>query len=173
MKRTTGVVMLLCAAAAPGCVSRVAKEALGAGMGAKGVFRATQEGPSLAGYSRYEVQPFTDAFAGKAPAELYGLLGGEIAASLAESKTIAEKGAGKTATLRGEVLYYEDAALSGQVFGPLEEVVARVELVDGKTVLGRAVCVGRSTTTTTQGVGNKAKGLAKAITKWIESRYPE
>ena len=57
----------------------------------------------------------------------------------------------------------------------LEFAVARVEFVDkdsGK-VLGRSSCVGRTTERVNLGVGKKAEGLAKAIVKWIDARYPK
>jgi prophage DNA circulation protein len=62
-----------------------------------------------------------------------------------------------------------------QVFGPFEEVVARVELVDkaSGTVLGVANCIGRSNTSVNKGVNKKAEGLSKAIAIWIGRSYPK
>ena len=77
--------------------------------------------------------------------------------------------------MRGRILHYEDADTLGIAIGPLEEVVARLEMVDKDSgqVLAQANCIGRTTTRTTLGVANKGRGLAKAIASWIDNRYPE
>ena len=77
--------------------------------------------------------------------------------------------------VRGTIIYYESAhGLAEQLFGPLEEAVADVELVDKASgnVIAKAACVGRSTASVSQGVETKAEGLAKGITKWIDRFRP-
>ena len=40
-------------------------------------------------------------------------------------------------------------------------------------VVAKSVVVGRSTSTTSQGVGTKAEGLAEGIAKWIAKHSPK
>ncbi len=66
-------------------------------------------------------------------------------------------------------------ALMLKCFGPFEEVVARVELVnkdDGK-VIGQGVAVSRSEKSVNLGSEKKAQGLAKALVKWASDYYPK
>jgi hypothetical protein len=161
-----------------GCVSRIAKEGLGAATGAKGSF---YESPSmghegakpLAGYQDFQVGRVEDAFKGRTPRQLLSSLPQEIRQNLRKESLPTGKG-GKTCVINVSVLYYEQAGAMGQVFGPLEEVIAEVQLVDKNDdrVVGNAICVGRSTTTANQGVEKKAQGLAKGVVNWIKSRYP-
>ncbi|MCD6304556.1 MAG: hypothetical protein J7M21_06305, partial [Planctomycetes bacterium] len=83
--------------------------------------------------------------------------------------------AGRTLVVRGTVIHYESASTLGFVIGPLEEVIVRAELVDKDTqrVLGRANCIGRTKASINAGPKQKAKGLAKAFVRWIDSRYPK
>jgi hypothetical protein len=168
---------------AGGCYSRLAKEGLGVVAGAKGILVVTsgigENDPAcpLGSYQRFELGKFTDDMGGRAPAELFACLPEEFAKALRAAK-IPNARSGKTLLVRGKVIYYEEAdKLTDQAFGPLEEVVARVEFVDisgaAERVLAKADCVGRSNATTTQGVGMKAEGLAKALVKWISSNYPK
>lgn len=162
-----------------GCVSRAIKEGVGVAAGAKGSF---SESPSmgyegarpLAGYQDFQVGRVEDGFKGRTPRLLIGSLPLKIREELRKEALPAGRG-GKTCVINVNVLYYEQAGSMGQVFGPLEEVVAEVQLVDKSSdrVIGSAICVGRSDSTTTQGVEKKVEGLAKGIVKWIKSRYPE
>ncbi len=160
-----------------GCMSRLAKEGLGVATGAKGAFsEAPSMGPKgatpLRSYQDFQVGKITDDFGGRTPSLLLATLPGEIRKELKE-KEIPTGQAGRTIIIQGRVFYYEKAGMMGQVFGPLEESVAEIQLVDKDTgrVVGTAVCVGRSTTTSNQGVEKKAEGLAKGIVDWIASRY--
>jgi len=170
-----GSLMVLGMLAAPGCLGRAVKETAGLALGAKGLYTVTQDSQPLTAYGTYEVGVFKDEFSAKTPPELFSLLPGEIEKRVAQSRKITGAGGAKAAVIRGEVVYYESGALLGQAFGPMEEVVARVELVDKATgqVIAKAVCVGRSEASTTAGVRTKAEGLAKGIIDWIESRYPK
>jgi hypothetical protein len=159
-----------------GCLSRFAKEAVS---GASGEYSEVQSmGPKsaqpLGVYRDIEVGKVTDDFGGRTPKVLLAKLPTEIRSFLREKKLPMGR-SGKTLMIDVRVFYYEQAGAMGQVFGPLEEVVSEVKLVDKDTgkVIGEAICVGRTTTTKTQGVDHKVEGLAKAITKWIDERYPK
>jgi len=77
-------------------------------------------------------------------------------------------------TVTGAKGVYKEVRSPG-AFGPLEEAVCEVQLVDKASgeVIGNATCVGRSTATVNQGLDKKAQGLAKAIVDWIKSNRPE
>lgn len=162
-----------------GCVSRAIKEGVGVATGAKGSFSESPAmGPAgaklLSGYRSFQVGRIEDGFKGRTPKQLMELLPMEIRNHLLKEK-LPIRGGGRALEIHVNILYYEAAGSMGQVFGPLEEVVAEVQLVDKSTrkVVGNAICVGRSDATATQGVDQKAQGLAKGIVSWIRSRYPE
>ena len=124
-------------------------------------------------YARFVVEPFKDATGIGVPQVIKSTLATHVAVQLAEKK-IPTASSGKTLPIRGTYIYYEDANnTTDQLFGPFEEVIARVQLVDGSTVIGEATCVGRSTESVNKGADKKAQGLAKAIVGWIDKRYPE
>ncbi|MDY7010611.1 MAG: hypothetical protein SVV80_07650 [Planctomycetota bacterium] len=158
-----------------GCISRIAKEGLGGVTGGKGSFAVLQPVSATLGvYERFELTQLADDMNGMAPSELFSALPGEFAKALDEEK-IPNASSGRTLLIQGKILHYENASMSGHAFGPLEEVVARIELVDkdaGK-VIGVANCVGRTKESVNTGVSKKTEGLARAIVKWIKEHYPE
>jgi len=163
-----------------GCYSRAIKEGLGVAVGARGTVTVLEDVPGESGtalgeYKRFELGRISPGKLGsKVPPDLTALLPGEFAKALA-AKKIPNASSGKTLLIRGEILHYENASLAQEVFGPLEEVVARVELVDKDTgrVLGVANCVGRTKESVNRGVRAKAEGLAKAVVAWIDKHYPK
>lgn len=180
MRRNITLLLLVTAVmVAAGC-SRGIKEGVGAVRGARGVYAPldplapTDEDRPLGEYQKFELGEFRDDFGGKTPSELFRLLPGEFDKQLAEQKLPNESG-GKTLIVRGRVFHYEDSSLLANAISPLEQVIARVELVDADSgrVLGTANCVGRTKESVNSGVQKKAQGLAKAITEWIADRYPE
>lgn len=179
MKRNllTATLLVTVATCAAGCFT-AAKETVGGIQGAKGIFqplepRAVDSG-LLASYSRFELGELKDDFAGRVPPELYQYLPEEYQKAMAD-KGLPTAGAGKTAVIRGSIFYYEDQRFLGVVVGNIEEVLARLQVVDkaSGTVLATAVCVGRTDTRTTIGVRNKAEGLGRAIALWISANRPK
>lgn len=163
-----------------GCIGRAVKEGLGAATGPKGYYAQlepaswSKKGSALSEYTHFEMDPITDSFANKVPRRLLNLLPEEFNKQLARRK-IPNVPSGKTLLVRGHVFHYEAEGTMGELFGPFEEVIARVELVDkasGK-VLAVANCIGRTNETVNRGVDAKAGGLAKAIVNWIASQYPK
>ena len=179
MKRSVILLAACCAMClCTGCVGRALKEGVGVATGAKGVTIVVREVPGgrtarpLGVYKRFVVEPFKDNTGTGVPAAIKSGLAVEVRKALAE-KRIPNGSSGKTLTIRGTFFYYEDANnTTDQLFGPFEEVIARVQLADGSRVVGEADCVGRSTTTVNQGPEKKAQGLAKAIVDWIDKHYP-
>jgi hypothetical protein len=162
-----------------GCIGRLVSEGVGAATGASGAAIVLQEvagGPvshPLGVYERFELS-VSDDMLGQAPGGLLAGLPATFAATLA-AKGVPNAAAGKALLIRVRVLHYETSGLFGQLFGPLEETVARVEFVDADTkkVIAAANCVGRTKESNTMGVTKKTEGLAKGIVDWIVKRYPE
>ena len=129
-------------------------------------------GHGLGAYGNFALGDISDPY-NLAPVGFKSGLAMSIRAELVEKKVPTDTSR-RTALVNVLVLYYEDATLVGQAFGPQEEVVARVELVDKgtKKVLGVANCVGRTSTPLMQGVNKKAEGLAEGIVSWIEKNRP-
>ena len=183
MRKTNLIVLLLLAGAlltaSAGC-STVAGEIFGLFKGAKGVYAPIKplavgkETRPLGDYRRFEIGKITDDFGGKVPSTLMTRFEPAFE-ELLEKARIPNEPSGKTLLIRGKFLHYEDAGTVGIMIGPLEQVLARIELVDKSSgrVLGVANCIGRTEDRVNVGVKKKAEGLAKAIASWIDSRFPE
>jgi len=173
------VPLFLTALAGLGCTTAV-KEGVGIARGAKGLYAPImavspdKSAKPLGQYRYFELATLSDDFGGNVPDDLMMYLRAAFAEQLAEAE-IPQQPGGKTLLIRGKILHYEDSSTLGLALGPIEEVVARIELVDkdsGK-VIGLANCIGRTTSRVNVGVAKKGQGLAKAIVSWIASRYPE
>lgn len=180
MKRLAVCLSLLAALAmTTGCMGRMIKEGAGAALGAKGFAVVSKPVPggedakSLGVYTYFVVEQFGDASPPPGvPAEVKTLLAQHVAERLIDKKIPNQPG-GKTLTIRGTYIYYEAANnTTDQLFGPFEEVIARVQLMDGNTMVGEATCVGRTTESINKGTSKKSQGLAKAIVDWIDKNYP-
>jgi hypothetical protein len=179
MKTTQGLLLAcLGLGVLPGCLGRAISEGVGTVEGAKGNY--TQVAPlsyaggtkPLAAYTRFELGYIKDNFGGRVPTDLLAMLPFKFQAELARLRLPDEPG-GRTLLVRGAIWHYEETGLFGNVFGPLEETIARIELVDKATgkVLGTANCIGRTRETVNLGVEKKAEGLALAIAKYIADNY--
>ncbi len=164
------LLVVLAAAAVPGCLGRVVKESVAGGMGAEGVLAEIKRPGSLGAYTSFELGEYTHEMGGQIPRQIWTYLPGKFGVHL-QDKGLAGLTGGKALVLRGAILHYEGEGIKGLLFGDFEEVIARVEMVDKASgaVLGTANCIGRTKTTSRKGVENKADGLAKALVKWIES----
>lgn len=167
------LIAVLACGFAPGCWGRIAKEGLSVATGAKGLqVEIVPVSPgALTGGTSVKLGEIVDDSGGRTPAGFGSMLRHEFAEKMREDG-IPTQGGGKAVIIRGTILHYESASLTGQVFGPFEEVFLRAVMYDaaGREV-GSANCIGRSTTTKTQGVGHKADGAAKAIVAWIKKNY--
>jgi hypothetical protein len=173
---TTPVIALVISVT--GC-GRVAQEAVGTVRGAKGTYvqikpERSRDPNLLSQYTRFELGRIDDAFGGKVPGEILSRLPIEFDKQLEAAKLLGMSG-GKTLLVRGNIYHYEDEGMVGTVLGPLEEVVARIELVDKDTgrVIAVANCIGRTEQAINKGPAKKAEGLAKAIVGWIKHNYPK
>ena len=165
----------LLAVSAGGCISRAIKEGVGAARGARGSHadvKAVVGGSSaLAGYDNFELGDIQDDFS-HTPRELFSALRTNFASELAKSKL--PTAGSRTLLIRGKIIHFELSGSFGHAFGPLEQVIARIELVDKASgrVLGSANCVGRTNESNTSGVIKKAEGLAKAIVGLVKKHHP-
>ncbi len=175
MKRIVLPALVLAMLLTGGCLGRAIGETWGALEGGSGRFDPVNDVTiSLDKYTDFEIGNFTDDTAGSVPAEFWAVLP-ILFEDLAAEKGLRNDPSGPTAVINGTVIYYESASLTSQAFGPLEEVVARIEIVDKSTghVLGTATAVGRTTASSVQGPRSKANGLSKGIIEWILSHYSE
>jgi len=171
--------VLVVTALMTGCTTAV-KEGIGVARGAKGLyapvraFSGDKESRPLGEYRRFEIGEISDEFGGNVPGSLLPHFRAAFAQELA-AKKLPNDPSGKTLLIRGRILHYEDSSTLGVALGPIEEVVARMDLLDKESgeVLGTANCIGRTTTRVNLGVAKKAEGLAKAVVSWLDSRYPE
>jgi hypothetical protein len=161
------VMITLCCAS--GCLSRVIKEGMGTATGAKGGFQEL-DWPGQLSDCNFVVGKLESANQKIIPVQLMNELPAELAKQMKESNIPTSGQPGKTVVINVKVIYYEKAGAFGQLFGPLEEVIAEVTLVDKANgrILGQAMCVGRSQESVNKGIPEKTQGLAKGICKWIE-----
>ncbi len=72
--------------------------------------------------------------------------------------------------LRAEIIHYETGGVVDTAIGPLEEMVVRTKLIDAQSgaVLTEANLIGRSKATTSSGPENLARGVGRALDRWLE-----
>jgi hypothetical protein len=185
---------MLAAFLMPGCLTaavEVAKEGASGIRGPQGIFREIQpiSASALGACQRFEMSKFQDDFGGQVPPEVFGRLP-EYFGEYLRTMRVPNGRVGKTIVVSGKIIYYEEQHGSRTILSPLEEIIARVELIDKDSghVVGVAVCVGRTTARLhatslrrkipdeldmDSGAAIMARGLAKAIADWIVSRYPK
>jgi len=162
-----------------GCMGRMIGEGAEKALGPKGDYwqekspAASKEDKVLAPYTKFVLGQVKNDFGKNVPAEFFTLFPEEFEKVLAKSK-LPETDAGKTLVINVTVIHYEIADKTDNILGPLEQVVARVELVDKDTnnVLAYGNVIGRTGKSVGLGVDWKARGLAKGIVKWISDYYP-
>jgi len=171
--------MALLVSATSGCTT-AAKEVFGFLRGGTGSVVAIQplaadpEARPLGEYRNVELGEITDETGGLVPAAFWTQLQREVPQELAGRGIPLESG-GKTLVIRGRILHYETHGLMGLALSDVEEVVARLQMVDKDTgnVLAVANCIGRTKNRTNRGVETKVDGLAEAIAVWVDDRYPK
>lgn len=168
-----------------GCTTAL-KEGASAAFGPKGAYLQSETPdlggkgtPSLRKYNsfsvgRVTVDPKFTGFGGVMPSLVVNNLEPEIIHEL-RKKDIPTGKSANGVTINVNLFYYEGAGAKGIIFGNVEEVLAAVTLVDNRTgqIIGRAICVGRSTSRVNLGTEKKVEGLAHGIVRWIESHYPK
>lgn len=171
---------MIAAAGLLGGCSTVAGEAYGKFKGPEGVFIETRpvsdmKNPyALSQYTQFQFGELRDDFGGMTPSVFFSDLQTDLPVQLDKQKLLIQSG-GKTLLINVQVVLYEGRGSMALLLSDIEQVVARVTLVDKSTgkVVGQATCVGRTTTRTNFGVKYKAEGLARAIAQWIGNYYPK
>jgi hypothetical protein len=174
LHRATLRLFLLAAILSAGGCGRAVTEGLGAVRGPQGVAVVVEPvSPyrsdfALGQYTHFQLGTITDEF-GRTPRRFFLMFPQDFTNALMDKRMLGRSG-GKTLLIRGKIIHFEDTTrVTSHLFGPFEEIIARIELVDKDTgrVLGVADCVGRSTESVNQGLEKKSAGLAMAIVEWI------
>ena len=163
-----------------GCVGRVVGEGAEKALGPKGVYweekavAVNHKTKALGVYQRIELGTVKNSYGKNVPPDFITKFRAEFTKQLQESK-LPKEASGKTLLLNVDIIHYEVADTSDNVLGPLEQVVAHVDLVDKDTqqVVGSGNAVGRTGKSVGLGVEWKARGLAKALIKWVSDYYPK
>lgn len=163
-----------------GCTGRLIGEGVAVATGPKGdYFEENAVAPekddlALRDYSRFELGEVRNVYGKHVPTEFMGKFREEFPKRMKGFKPV-PSAAGKTLVVRVDIIHYEKADVTDNVFGPLEQVVAHVELVDKESgnILATGNAIGRTGKTVGLGAGAKAEGLAKGIAKWISAYYPD
>ena len=183
MRRINGLVFCLLIGPillSQGCMSRAIGEGAEKTLGPKGAYwevsplGAAKDHRALAGYQNFALGQVTNAVGNNLPPDFISMFQSEFAKRIADSKLPHNPG-GKTAVFNVTIVHYEKADMTDNVLGPLEQVVARVELVDqgSNQVLGQATAIGRTGKSVGLGTEWKAWGLSRALIKWAEDYYPK
>jgi hypothetical protein len=172
--------VMVAAMGSQGCMERLVGEGVEATMGPKGAYfeekplAATKDQKALEPYKRFELGEVKNMTGKFMPPEFPSQLAAQFKEQLSES-ALPKEASGKTIVFRVSVIHYEAASMLSNAFGPFEEVVARVELMnkDDGQVVGSGVAISRSEKSVNLGSEKKAQGLAKALIKWASDYYPK
>lgn len=163
-----------------GCMGRIINEGVEKGLGPTAkTLRLEPAWPQkdenfLAQYRNFEIAPVRSEFP-PTPRLFMEYFPGKLREQIL-SKGLPMDKPGKTLVINVTVLAYQPVASYEKALGPTEEVVARVTLTDkdSGSVVGQAVCIGRTYQSVGLGEKWKAWGLARAIVnKWINEYYPK
>lgn len=161
-----------------GCM-RLIGEGAEAGLGPSGKYyenkmvAPSKDRTALADYRNMELVEFKNEYGQNVPNDFLRAFPIEFRRH-AEGAGLLNPG-GKTIGFKVAVIHYETADMTDNVFGPLEQAVARVEMIDKDTgrVLATGNALGRTGKTVGLGPEKKAVGLAKALLKWVEDYSPK
>lgn len=156
-----------------GCLGRLVGEGAEGAMGAKGEY--WEEHPVSGGksakplreYQNFELGKVTNDYGRNVPGDFMSKFPADFKKALKHSGLPTDAN-GKTLLFNVRIIHYEKADMSDNVLGPMEQVVASVELVDKDTgaVVASGNAIGRTGKTVGLGAGAKAEGLSKALIKW-------
>ncbi len=155
--------LLLCT----GCMGRMIREGAGVVTGASGKAVELQplSGRQLDQYGSISFDSLgTDM--PNVPSSLPDRIRRQTLEALREKKLFGD--GGPALVIRGRIIHYETGGAVDAAIGPLQEVIARVELADASGgTIGVANIIGRAKSLTAGGEGNLAEGAAKGIVEWI------
>jgi hypothetical protein len=174
------MMLMISALASQGCMERMVGEGMAAATGPKGAYYEAKplaekkDHKALEAYKQFELGEVKNMTGKFMPPAFLTYLPAQFKEQLAKSD-LPKEASGKTLVFQVSIIHYEAASTVDNVFGPFEEVVARVELVnkDDGQVIGQGVAVSRSDKSVNQGAEKKAQGMAKALIKWASDYYPK
>src|SRR5262245_3491823 len=145
------------ALASQGCMGRLIGEGAEKALGPKGAYweekpvAADKKTKALGPYKNFELGEVRNGFGRNLPPEFISTFRQEFTRVFAD---LPHDKAGKTLVYNVDLLHYEKGDVSDQVFGPLEQVVAHVDLVDKQSgqPLASGTAIGRTGKTVGQGV---------------------
>jgi|ERR1043166_261337 hypothetical protein len=183
MRNCKGLVLTLLVGTAlltPGCVGRAIGEGAEKATGPKGAYwevkpcGSTKDHRALASYKNFELGPVRNEAGKNVPPDFLQKFPTEFAKRLKDSGLPTDH-SGKTVVFDVTIVHYETADKTDNVFGPLEQVVAKVQLVDKEThqPLAEGVAIGRTGKSVGLGTEWKAWGLSKGLLKWAKDYYPK
>jgi hypothetical protein len=183
MQKFKGLVMVLLVGAAlgsQGCLGRVIGEGAEKTLGPKGAFWEVQpvasspDHRSLAEYKNFELGSVKNDIGKNVPSKFLQEFPVEFAKRMKKSGLPQDR-SGKTLVFNVSIIHYETADAADNVLGPLEQVVARVELADKQSnqVLAQGTAIGRTGKSVGTGTEWKAWGLSRALIKWAKAYYPK
>ena len=182
MKKVVGKIILAVAVSVvcSGCLGRMVGEGAEKTLGPKGAYweekslAYSKRDKALASYTNFVLGQVKNGYGHNVPEDFFTVFPDEFEKALEKSK-LPNVESGKTLVVNVTVIHYETADETDNVLGPLEQVVAKVQLMDKATnkVLAYGNVVGRTGKTVGLGVEWKARGLAKGIVKWICDYYPK
>jgi hypothetical protein len=172
--------LVILAGLSQGCVGRLIGEGVEAARGGQGDYGEIQpvagakNHSALSAYERFELGDVINECGRLMPGEFISRFKAQFAEQLADSD-LPRASSGKTLAFNVAIIHYEKAKAADNIFGPLEEVVARVDLVDAESgeVLATGNAVGRTGKSVGLGTKTKAEGLSEALIKWVEDYYPK
>jgi hypothetical protein len=172
--------VMISALGSQGCMERMVGEGMAAATGPKGAYfeekplAEKKDHKALEAYKRFELGEMKNMTGKFMPPDFMTYLPAQFKEQLASSD-LPKEASGKTLVFRVSIVHYEAADAMDNAFGPFEEVVARVELVnkDDGRVISQGVAVSRSDKSVNLGAEKKAQGLAKALIKWASDYYPK
>ncbi|HEY3243709.1 MAG TPA: hypothetical protein VGM03_10190 [Phycisphaerae bacterium] len=158
-----------------GCLGRLISEGAGAVTGARGKaveIQPVRTGKPLSEYGSVEFESLRSDIGTQVPDEVLRLIPADTLKMLREDKLFT--GGGPPLRISGQVIHYETGGAVDKAIGPLQEVIARITLSDGRSgaAIGEANVIGRAKSSTASGAQNLAEGCAKGIAGWIRKNHP-
>jgi hypothetical protein len=178
-------VVVVCVIMSGGCASRIIKESYYGVTGSSGhyilIAGNEQQCKQLPfKYGGVEVGTISNDIGAVCPAQFLAELPGAIREQLQYVNDSDKKdnipffrgGADSKLMITGVVIHYDTGDLLDQIVGPMEEVVCRLEIRDGKTdvVLAEANFVGRAKSSVRKGPQELAVGVGKGVKTLLEPK---
>lgn len=151
-----------------GCMSRLISEGAGTVTGASGKVVHITRSRDLRQYKGLSIESLTISPGLPTPGNVTMLIRQQIIEEV-DKRGLKVTGEPRL-KLSAEVIHYETGGLVDTAIGPLEEMVVRTKLIDAESgaLLTEANLIGRSKATTSSGPEHLARGVGRALDRWLE-----